>query len=178
MQDEHGFVWEAMIKSVGTSLAGSRVLDIGCNRGGFPRMLSDRHEITERYGYDSAVGAIGDARRLAGDLPLHFEAADRVPSGWDHFDVAFSHEALYLVNDLSAHALSVFGALAPGVSYYAVMGVHAYGEVAPRAGGDVGPPATAPSGSYRRHLRRGWVRGGRITPRGRFHPSPWPLSTR
>jgi SAM-dependent methyltransferase len=125
MQDEHAFVWEAMIKSVGMNLGGSRVLDIGCNRGGFLRMLSDRHGIAEGFGYDPAAGAVADARHLAGDRPLHFETADRVPPGWDHFAVAFSHEVLYLVNNLSVHAHSVFGALAPGGSYYAVMGAHA-----------------------------------------------------
>ena len=36
----------------------------------------------------------------------------------------FSHEVLYLIHDLPAHAGAVFEALAPGGSYYAVMGVH------------------------------------------------------
>jgi hypothetical protein len=39
-------------------------------------------------------------------------------------DVAFSHEVLYLLHDLSAHAAAIFGALVPGGVYYAVMGVH------------------------------------------------------
>jgi hypothetical protein len=56
---------------------------------------------------------------------LSFEVADTVPAGWRSFDVAFSHEVLYLIHDLSAHAEAVFEALAPGSSYYAVIGVHA-----------------------------------------------------
>jgi len=47
-----------------------------------------------------------------------------VPSGWRDFDAAFSHEVLYLLHDLPAHAQAMFGALAPGGVYYAVMGVH------------------------------------------------------
>jgi SAM-dependent methyltransferase len=124
MQDEHGFIWQAMLETIDVDLAGKRVLDAGCNRGGFLRLLADRCGIAEGAGYDPAGGAIEDARKLVGQRPLRFEAAGTVPAGWAGFDVAFSHEVLYLVHDLSAHASAVFGALAPGGVYYAVMGVH------------------------------------------------------
>ena len=58
--------------------------------------------IAEGFGYDPAAGAIEDARRLAGDRPLHFEAASTVPDAWSGLDVAFSHEMLYLLSDLTA----------------------------------------------------------------------------
>jgi SAM-dependent methyltransferase len=124
MQDEHGFVWQAMLDTIDVDLAGTRVLDAGCNRGGFLRLLADRCEIAEGFGYDPASGAIEDARRLAGGRPLTFEAGDTVPDGWDGFDVAFSHEVLYLLHEMPAHARAIFAALAPGGSYYAVIGVH------------------------------------------------------
>ena len=125
MQDEHGFIWKAMLDTIDTDLAGSRVLDAGCNRGGFLRLLVDTAGIAEGYGYDPASGAITDARRLAADRPLTFEVGDTVPTEWGDFDVAFSHEVLYLVQDFPAHAAGLFGALTPGGSYFAVMGVHA-----------------------------------------------------
>lgn len=125
MQDAHGFVWKAMLDTIDVDLAGKRVLDAGCNRGGFLRLLSDACSIAEGRGYDPASGAIDDARRLAGHRPLQFEVADSVPPDWGSFDVAFSHEVLYLIQDLPAHANAIFAALAPGSSYYAVMGVHA-----------------------------------------------------
>jgi SAM-dependent methyltransferase len=125
MQDDHGFVWKAMLDTIDVDLAGKRVFDAGCNRGGFLRLLSDACAIAEGRGYDPASGAIGDARRLAGDRPLRFEVAESVPPGWEGFDVAFSHEVLYLLHDLSAHAEAIFEVLAPGGSYYAVIGVHA-----------------------------------------------------
>jgi SAM-dependent methyltransferase len=125
MQDEHGFVWAAMLETIDVDLAGKRVLDAGCNRGGFLRLLADRRDIAEGFGYDPASGAIEDARDLAGQRPLRFEVADTVPAGWDSFDVAFSHEVLYLLHDLTAHAAAIFAALAPGGVYYAVMGMHA-----------------------------------------------------
>jgi SAM-dependent methyltransferase len=125
MQEEHGFIWEAMLETIDLNLAGSRVLDAGCNRGGFLRLLADRCGIAEGFGYDPAVAAVEDARRLAGNRPLRFDAANTVPAGWTGFDVAFSHEVLYLIDDLPAHARAMHDALAPGGIYFAVMGVHA-----------------------------------------------------
>lgn len=125
MQDEHAFIWQAMLDTIDVDLAGLRVLDAGCNQGGFLRLLSARAGIAAGYGYDPAAGAIADARRLAGELPLSFEVAETVPESWDGFEVAFSHEVLYLIDDLAAHAAAIYGALAPGAPYYPVMGVHA-----------------------------------------------------
>jgi SAM-dependent methyltransferase len=125
MQDEHGFIWRAMLDTIDVDLAGRRVLDAGCNRGGFLRLLVDDAGIAEGCGYDPASGAIEDARRLAGPRPLTFEAASTVPGGWAGFDAAFSHEVLYLVHDLATHAAAVLAALEPGAPYFAVMGVHA-----------------------------------------------------
>jgi SAM-dependent methyltransferase len=125
MQDDHGFVWRAMLDTIDADLRGKRVLDAGCNRGGFLRLLCSEAGIAAGYGYDPAAGAVADARRLAGELPLAFEVANTVPAGWDGFDVAFSHEVLYLIHDLSAHAAAIYLVLVPGGAYYAVMGVHA-----------------------------------------------------
>jgi SAM-dependent methyltransferase len=124
MQDEHGFIWLAMLEMIDTPLAGRKVLDIGCNRGGFLRLLYDRAEIDRGFGYDPASGAIEDARRLAGARPLTFEVAETVPARWSGFDAAFSHEVLYVLPDLASHAAAVFAALAEGASYFATMGVH------------------------------------------------------
>jgi SAM-dependent methyltransferase len=124
MQEEHGFMWRAMLDTVDADVSGARVLDSGCNRGGFLRLLCDERAIGVGYGYDPAAGAVDDARRLAGDRPLSFEVADTVPTGWDGFGVAFSHEVLYLVHDMGAHAAAIHEALVPGGVYYAVMGVH------------------------------------------------------
>lgn len=124
MQDEHRFAWKAMLDTIDVDLAGTRVLDVGCNRGGFLRLLADDCGITEGFGYDPAASAIEDARRLAGTRPLRFEAAAAPPAAWTGFDVAFSHEVLYLLDDLPAHAAAIFATLKPGGMYYAVMGVH------------------------------------------------------
>jgi trans-aconitate methyltransferase len=75
MQDEHAFVWRAMLDTIDADVAGKRVLDAGCNRGGFLRLLVDRFGIAEGFGYDPASGAIEDAQRLAGTRPLTYEAS-------------------------------------------------------------------------------------------------------
>jgi SAM-dependent methyltransferase len=125
MQDEHLFIWQAMLETTDLDLGRTRVLDAGCNRGGFLRLLADKAGIAAGFGYDPASGAIADARRLAGDRPLSFEVDETVPAEWGGFDVAFSHEVLYLIEELSGHAEAMFKALAPGGPYFAVMGVHA-----------------------------------------------------
>lgn len=124
MQDEHGFIWRAMLDTMDVDLAGRRVLDAGCNRGGFLRLLADGHGIAEGFGYDPAAGAIDDARRLADGRPLHFEPSSSVPDAWSGLDVAFSHEVLYLLADLASHAVAIHRSLRPGGVYFAVMGVH------------------------------------------------------
>ena len=124
MQDEHGFIWRAMLDTIDVDLRDRRVLDAGCNRGGFLRLLATEYGIAEGYGYDPAAGAIEDARRLAGGRPLHFEASDSVPEEWSGFDIAFSHEVLYLLADLDTHAAALYRSLRPGGVYFAVMGVH------------------------------------------------------
>jgi SAM-dependent methyltransferase len=124
MQDDHGFIWRAMVDTIDVDLAGRRVLDAGCNRGGFLRLLADEHGIAEGLGYDPASGAVADAQRLAGGRPLRFEASASVPDGWAGLDVAFSHEVLYLLPDLAAHAIAIRDSLRPGGVYFAVMGVH------------------------------------------------------
>jgi hypothetical protein len=92
MQDEHGFVWRAMLDTIGIDLTGRRILDAGCNRGGFLRLLASEFAIAAGYGYDPASSAVIDASRLARDSALEFAVAETVPGGWDGFDVAFSHE--------------------------------------------------------------------------------------
>jgi SAM-dependent methyltransferase len=125
MQEEHAFLWRAILDTIDIDLAGRRVLDAGCNRGGFLRLLVDESGIAAGYGYDPASGAIDDARRLAGPRPLTFETAVTVPVGWGGFDAAFSHEVLYLLHDLASHSAAMYAALESGAPYFAVMGVHA-----------------------------------------------------
>jgi SAM-dependent methyltransferase len=124
MQDEHRFIWDAILRTIDVDLSGMKVLDVGCNRGGFLRLLADTSGIAQGWGYDKASEAVVDATSLAGERPLEYAVADTVPEGWTDFDAAFSHEVIYLIDDLKAHADSIFEALLPGGVYFAVEGVH------------------------------------------------------
>jgi len=125
MQGAHEFVWKATLQTIDVDLQGKRVLDVGCNRGGFLRLLYDQGEIAEGFGYDPAAGAVEDASRLAGQRPIFFKVADTIPEEWSEFEVAFSHGVIYLIHDLIGHARGMYRALAAGGSYYASIGVHA-----------------------------------------------------
>lgn len=124
MQPAHAFVWEAMLETAGIDLVGKRILDVGCNRGGFLRLVADRYDIAVGFGYDPAASAIENARALAGRRRLEFSSADTIPLEWRPIDVAFSHEVLYLLHDPAAHAQEIQRTLAPGGIYYATLGVH------------------------------------------------------
>jgi hypothetical protein len=78
MQDEHEFVWRAMLETIDIDLTGRRILDAGCNRGGFLRLLCAEASIADGSGYDpAATGAIADARRLG--------HARSFPAGLDYY---------------------------------------------------------------------------------------------
>jgi SAM-dependent methyltransferase len=132
MQQEHGFLWDGLLRTAGEDLNGLEVLDAGCNQGGFLRLVADRFAIARGSGYDPAAAAVAEARRLAGDRPLRYEVADTVPPGWDGFDVAFSHEVLYLLHDLDAHAKAIHAALVPDGRYYVAFGMHDRNPLAAR----------------------------------------------
>src|SRR3990170_1257230 len=79
MEAEHRFVWEAMVDTVDVDLHGARVLDAGCNTGGFLRMLADRAGIAEGRGFDPAPGPIRIADELRDGRPVEYAVADRRP---------------------------------------------------------------------------------------------------
>ena len=97
-----------------------------------------------------------------------------MPSGWGDFDMAFSHEVLYLLGDLPAHAAGLLAALKPGGSYFAVVGVHAGSPLmsAWHAGNGrrTGPSAALRPRRRGRCLREHWVLriGGQFE--ARFRP--------
>ncbi len=75
-------------------------------------------------GIDIASASISDANNLAGDYPVsYFVGSD--PTQLDAaFDLAFSYEVIYLLQDLSEHARQMKAALRENGVYYAVTGCH------------------------------------------------------
>ncbi|MEM9781987.1 MAG: class I SAM-dependent methyltransferase [Pseudomonadota bacterium] len=127
MTADHAWIWREMIAAAvpdPAGLAGKRVLDVGCNQGGFLRMLHDTRPVAEAVGIDLAAQAVALAEQRKGARPITYRAAPRIAEAGSGFDIAFSHEVIYLIPDLEDHARQVASVLRPGATYYAVTGCH------------------------------------------------------
>lgn len=121
----HAPIWRRMADvSVPHDIGGSTVLDYGCNQGGFLRLLYDNHPFKSAVGIDIARESVGRAELLKGQRPIEYRLADSAASLGRTFDYAFSHEVIYLLADLAAHARDIRAALRPGGAYVAAMGCH------------------------------------------------------
>jgi SAM-dependent methyltransferase len=125
MNDDHRHLWQQLILHMEEdSLAERSVLDYGCNQGGFLRLLFEQRPFHRGTGADIALDSLALARRCAERLPLSFVSASELEEMPAAFDVAFSHEVLYLLPDLAAHAALMRRVLKPGGVYYAAIGCH------------------------------------------------------
>ena len=129
----HAPIWRRMADvSVPHDISTSTVLDYGCNQGGFLRLLYDSHSFRNAVGIDIARESVARAELLKGHRPIEYKVADTAASLGRTFDYAFSHEVIYLLPDLAAHARDIRAALQPGASYVAAMGCHTDSSVWPR----------------------------------------------
>jgi SAM-dependent methyltransferase len=125
MEESHRPLWRHFIGAVPeTDLSTRDVVDFGCNRGGFLRLLHALKPFRRALGVDIAQDSIAAARQLVGLAPIEYEVAADLSVWPDCFDLGFSYEVIYLLPDIAAHAASVFAALRPGGVYYAVTGCH------------------------------------------------------
>lgn len=127
MNDDHHYLWEHMIKTcVHRGLSHKSVLDYGCNQGGFMELLYRHHPFQSGMGIDIATESLAfAAQRLAGK-PVSFGTPEDLdsPKLRAMFDLAFSHEVLYLLPDLAEHAAQMHNALKQNGVYYAAIGCH------------------------------------------------------
>ncbi len=104
----------------GLSLAGKRVLDVGCGAGGLALHLVQRHGAGHVTGFDVELPVIEQARRLAeakgfADRTTFVHAPPgRLPFDDGSFDLVFSKDALLHVADKEALFADIFRMLAPG----------------------------------------------------------------
>jgi SAM-dependent methyltransferase len=128
----HAPIWRRMVDvSVPHDLSASTVLDYGCNQGGFLRLLYDSHPFKSAIGIDIARESVGRAELLKGHRPIDYKVTSSAASLGRTFDFAFSHEVLYLLGDLAAHANDMKAALRPGGAYVAAVGCHTDSAVWP-----------------------------------------------
>ncbi len=125
MGPAHASVWRHLIDLVPErDLTSHSVLDFGCNQGGFLRMLHAIRPFRFGLGVDIAADSVVRAEAMKGDLPVDYELASGLAAHAGRFDIAFSHEVIYLVPDIDAHAREIHAALRDGGVYYAVTGCH------------------------------------------------------
>ena len=133
MGASHAPIWRRMIDvSVPHDLSASTVLDYGCNQGGFLRLLYDRFPYKSAVGVDIAHESVARAELLKGHRPVQYRGTDKAASLGQVFDFAFSHEVIYLLPDIAAHAKDIHDALRPGGAYIAAMGCHTDAAIWPR----------------------------------------------
>jgi SAM-dependent methyltransferase len=117
MNDDHRHLWQQLILHMAEdNVAGRSVLDYGCNQGGFLRLLFELKPFHRGTGADIALDSLALARQRAGRLPLQFVSVSELKEMTAAFDVAFSHEVVYLLPDLDAHAALMRRVLKPGAS--------------------------------------------------------------
>jgi SAM-dependent methyltransferase len=149
MASSHAPLWRHFIETVPERDFTTRaVLDFGCNRGGFLRLLHALRPFRRGVGIDIAMDSIAAANAAKGDLPLHFEVATDLTPWASTFDIAFSYEVIYLLPDLARHARDVFGALRDGGVYYAVTGCHTESPLWPTWRELIGRSSNAPVQDY------------------------------
>ena len=133
MAEGHAPIWRHLIGLMPEhDLSTKTVLDFGCNQGGFLRHLHALRPFRKALGVDIAEQSVARANDLKGMLPVQYQT-DVQLVGWDdQFDIAISHEVIYLIEDLAGHAQDILRVLKPGGVYYAVTGCHSDNPLWPR----------------------------------------------
>ncbi|MEO0394262.1 MAG: methyltransferase domain-containing protein [Pseudomonadota bacterium] len=125
MIDDHLVLWDRMIDLMREPDMGqTRVLDYGCNNGGLLGRLHTRKPFHSGAGVDIATKGIENAKRRFHDKPFDFTTLKQASFGLHEFDIAVSHEVIYLLPDLEGHARDMGRWLKPGGRYYAATGCH------------------------------------------------------
>ncbi len=133
MGEAHDVSWQGLIDLIQENdLGAATILDFGCNQGGFLRQLYRQKPFKAGVGIDRAAASVAAAQARAGALPLRYLVSGEPAQAGRDFDLAFSHEVLYLLPDLGAHARAMAAVLKPGGVYYIALGAHADNPAWPR----------------------------------------------
>ena len=125
MTDDHMILWDRMIDMMNErDLSQANVLDYGCNTGGLLQRLYRQKPFANALGVDLAMGQVEQARATRTDGPYAFNGLEALDERVASFDLAMSHEVIYLLPDLEAHAAMMRRVLKPGGVYYAATGCH------------------------------------------------------
>ncbi|MGT2910578.1 class I SAM-dependent methyltransferase [Streptococcus cameli] len=120
MEESHKEAWQNVISLLDVEeIRDKKILDFGCNQGGFLRALYDRIPFQKGAGMDLASEAIKTAQNRVGNYPITYVQTSDPQVFKEAFDTAISTSVLYLIEDLDEHAQVISDALVEGGVYYA-----------------------------------------------------------
>lgn len=120
MANDHQEPWERTIQLLEVDdIKGKTILDVGCNQGGFLRVLYDQIPFKKGVGIDLARLSLEKADTLKGNRPLTYFHTHRPQDTGHIFDTAISTSVLYLIEDIPQHARDLKSVLKPNGVYYA-----------------------------------------------------------
>ncbi|MBI5973613.1 class I SAM-dependent methyltransferase [Staphylococcus caledonicus] len=125
MARDHQEAWERTIQMLDTEdIKDKRILDFGCNQGGFLRQMYDTVPFEEGVGIDLARASLKKAEELKGERPLTYVLTDTPQDTHKTFHTAVSTSVLYLIEDLRQHAKDLKAVLQANGVYYATFADH------------------------------------------------------
>ncbi|MFT4303962.1 MAG: class I SAM-dependent methyltransferase [Candidatus Woesearchaeota archaeon] len=125
MNNDHYPLWIEMIeKMTEKDLTNLTVFDFGCNQGQFLRVLYSKKPFLNGFGVDIAKNSIEIANQNKKELPVEYHATDDISFLDNSIDIAFSHEVIYLLEDLDRHVKDIYSVLKAKGVYYVALGCH------------------------------------------------------
>ena len=118
--------WTAMIREVIPPSTGKEVvLDYGCGEGQFLRLMHNMRPFGRGVGVDIDPNLIAKAKKRRRDgEPIEYNLPPALDDLSEAFDLAFSQEVFWMVEDLKSLAATIYRVLKEKGEYYATMGCH------------------------------------------------------
>jgi SAM-dependent methyltransferase len=118
--------WTAMVNEIIPPHTGQEiVLDYGCGDGQFLRLLHNMRPFAAGLGLDVDAEMVEKARRSVREgEPIEYASPEAIADVAERFDLAFSQEVFWMIEDLPALARTMFRVMKDKGEYYATMGCH------------------------------------------------------
>jgi len=100
-----------------------KVLDFGCGDGGFLQLFAYVDKLKKGLGLELDKKSMKKATKHNANSSIQYKTYG-YKLKQNYFDVAFSQEVIYTIEDLNIHAKEIFDSLKQGAYYFATIGSH------------------------------------------------------